>query len=213
MSVCTKRSVTAFSEHQLSQKAQQACSWHLKQSTFFQAVLECLVDGILILSKEGEIVHANAQALLLCQKLLTNSSHNRQIPREVWRVCQSLIDSRNLFPSQQMVIESEVITNHLTPLRLRGRWLSMADGTRPFMLITLEDRHQSLQNLANTDMKQYGLTSREAEIWSLRRSEHSYKEIASKLYISENTVKKHMKNIHIKRKKAQMVVDYQHITN
>ncbi|MUG91303.1 winged helix-turn-helix transcriptional regulator [Scytonema sp. UIC 10036] len=48
----------------------------------------------------------------------------------------------------------------------------------------------------------YGLTPREAEIWFLYRSRCSYKEIAERLYISVNTVKKHMKNIHSKQQSS-----------
>jgi DNA-binding CsgD family transcriptional regulator len=36
----------------------------------------------------------------------------------------------------------------------------------------------------------------------LRRANYTCKEIAAELYISLNTVKKHMKNIHAKREKA-----------
>ncbi len=48
------------------------------------------------------------------------------------------------------------------------------------------------------DVQKYGLTSREAAVWFFRQSNYSYKEIANKLFISVNTVKKHMKNIYAK---------------
>jgi DNA-binding CsgD family transcriptional regulator len=46
----------------------------------------------------------------------------------------------------------------------------------------------------------YVLTPREAEIWQLRSEGLSYKAIASELFIAENTVKKHVKNILTKRR-------------
>ena len=49
------------------------------------------------------------------------------------------------------------------------------------------------------------LTSREQEIWSLRRSNYSYKEIAAELHITLNTVKKHLKNIYSKRETLQFL--------
>lgn len=171
-----------------------------QQPIFFQAILESLVDGILILDKEGEIVHANAQANYLCQQITTNRDDSSQLPQEILRVRQSLLECHQIFPHRQMIIESEVITAHSTTLRLRGRWLHIGDGSCSYLIITMEDCQQSLANLVSADRRKYGLTSREAEIWSLRRTNHSYKEIAAKLYISENTVKKHMKSINAKRK-------------
>jgi DNA-binding CsgD family transcriptional regulator len=50
-----------------------------------------------------------------------------------------------------------------------------------------------------TEVDQYGLTPRQAEVWLLRRANYTYKEIAAELYISLNTVKKHMKDIQAKR--------------
>jgi len=45
---------------------------------------------------------------------------------------------------------------------------------------------------------------RREDVWLLRRANHSYEEIAAKLYIAVNTVKRHLKSIHAKRK---MVLD------
>jgi DNA-binding CsgD family transcriptional regulator len=77
--------------------------------------------------------------------------------------------------------------------------LVLEENAHPYLLVTIEDRNQSTQNLAIADAKKYGLTRRETEIWLLRRANYSYKEIADKLCISINTVKKHLKNIHIKQ--------------
>lgn len=45
----------------------------------------------------------------------------------------------------------------------------------------------------------YGLTPREAEVWILRQQKKSYKQIASELFITVDTVKKHFKSIFAKR--------------
>jgi DNA-binding CsgD family transcriptional regulator len=110
-----------------------------------------------------------------------------------------LIDSRDLFPGQKMIIESEIHTNDLAVFRIRIRWLELDESERPYLLVTIEDRRQSTQNAAIADAKKYGFTPREAQIWLLRRANHSYKEIAAQLYITLNTVKKHMKNIYAKQ--------------
>jgi DNA-binding CsgD family transcriptional regulator len=73
----------------------------------------------------------------------------------------------------------------------------------PCVLVTLEDRLQSIQSTAIAEGHRYGLTPREAEVWLRYRASYSYKDIASELYISHNTVKKHMKSIHAKRQSAQ----------
>ena len=49
----------------------------------------------------------------------------------------------------------------------------------------------------------YGLTEREGEVWMLRLQDYSYQEIADKLYLSINTVKKHMKTILAKQEQCQ----------
>jgi len=63
----------------------------------------------------------------------------------------------------------------------------------------MEDQNLSKQMQAITDAKRYGLTPREAEVWSLHQAKLSYKEIAKNLYITVNTVKKHIKNIYSKQ--------------
>ncbi|MGA7937024.1 MAG: LuxR C-terminal-related transcriptional regulator [Kovacikia sp.] len=70
---------------------------------------------------------------------------------------------------------------------------------RPCVLVTLEDRLQSIQNAAISEGQKYGLTPRETEVWLRHRANYSYKEIASELYITFNTVKKHMKSIYAKQ--------------
>jgi DNA-binding CsgD family transcriptional regulator len=65
--------------------------------------------------------------------------------------------------------------------------------------VTLEDRKQSTQKAAIAEAKKYDLTPREAEVWLLRRAHYSYKEIAAKLYITVNTVKKHLKSVYAKQ--------------
>ncbi len=178
-----------------------ASATHAKTSNFFEVFLESLVDGILIFTHRGTLIHTNTKASKLFQQLSADSKHPSAIPQEVWRVCESLIEGRELFGEQPVVIESEVKTSANKPLRLRGQWLE-GEYTSPHIIIFIEDCQQSWKNQAIAETQKYGFTEREAQIWSLRRARLSYKQIATKLYISENTVKKHMKNIHAKRRQA-----------
>jgi WD40 repeat protein len=56
--------------------------------------------------------------------------------------------------------------------------------------------------------QKYNLTSREKEIWSLRRANYSLKEIAEALNISLRTIKKHMENIYAKRQTLLLLDSY-----
>ncbi|MBD2340950.1 PAS domain-containing protein [Calothrix sp. FACHB-156] len=171
----------------------------LMQVYFFQAVIENLEDGILILNEVGELLHANASAEQICSQLNQENCHKKFVHPIIQELCQSLIDSRTFTDNQQLILSDEIIFNQTTIFRIRVRWLNLNTVQMPYFLVTIENQYQSLKNIANAEVKKYDLTAREAEIWSLYRGKYSYKDIAAKLYITVNTVKKHMKNIHAKR--------------
>lgn len=175
-------------------------SSNLKPISLLQAVLEGFIDGILILTEQGECLHANHCARRIWEQLSSGNTPASAVPAEIWHVCESLIESRDLFPNQKMIIESEISKSESVAFRVRVRWLKLEQIKRPCLLVTLEDRYQSIQRMVTTDVHKYGLTPREAEVWLLYRANYSYKEIADELFITLNTVKKHMKNIHAKRK-------------
>lgn len=125
------------------------------------------------------------------------------IPKEIWHVCQSLIQSRNLFPNQHWLMESDIFTDDAIALHIRARWLKLETIEHPCLLLTVEDRHQALKNIAVEEAEKYGLTPREKEVWLLHRANYSYKQIATDLCITPNTVKKHMKHIHAKQKERE----------
>ena len=53
------------------------------------------------------------------------------------------------------------------------------------------------------EAQKYNLTERETQVWVLKRAGYTYKVIAAKLHIAEDTVKKHIKSIHAKRDGAE----------
>lgn len=170
-----------------------------QQNYLLQAVIESFIDGILILTDRGELVHANTQAHQISRQLVQSTSQPNAVAQEIWRVCESLRESHELFPDHTIIIESEVATEASARYRIRARSLNLGESERIFLLVTLEARHQDLENLAIADINKYDLTPREAEVWLLRQTKHSYKEIAARLYITINTVKKHLKNIYAKQ--------------
>ncbi|MDY6938993.1 MAG: helix-turn-helix transcriptional regulator [Cyanobacteriota bacterium] len=197
----TRRSTTeSVPVRRSKRKRHSSRSKTLFSSPFFHAVIDGISDGILILSDRGEELYGNSQARVLCAQLSPARLSPAGIPEAVWRLCESLIESRELFPDRQWAIEDEVPLNPFTQLRLRVRWFQLADSEPPYLLVTLENCSEGIQTRALLDANKYGLTEREGEVWALRSCGCSYKDIAEQLYISDNTVKKHMKNINAKRK-------------
>ncbi|GAB1541357.1 hypothetical protein NUACC21_40280 [Scytonema sp. NUACC21] len=181
------------------QPTNNAQYYDVQTTSFLQEVIESLQDGILILTKTGELIHGNTSAHHILAQLNQDSSNSDAVPPAIWSLCKSLVESRNLSPSQPTILSNEIVVDPTTVFRIRVRWLTLEKFNDSCFLVTIENRYESLKNIAMTEVKKYDLTPREAEIWYLYRAKFSYKEISAKLYITVNTVKKHMKNIHAKR--------------
>ncbi|MBE9183035.1 helix-turn-helix transcriptional regulator [Oculatella sp. LEGE 06141] len=171
--------------------------------SLLQGVIESLVDGILILTNEGDVIHANSTARRICMQLVGDTSSEQPVPQQIWHICQVLMESRELFPDQAVIIEDEISISKPVTIRIRARWLELSDGTRPCLLLTLENRYESAKNMAIAEAKKYGLTERETQVWLLKRAGYTYKAIAAELHIAVDTVKKHLKNIHARRDAMQ----------
>jgi len=167
-------------------------------SILLQNVLESLLDGVLILNYQGDSVYVNEAAQRICQEMNGGQSAPH-VPGEIWQACEALIESRTLYPDRLVVIESEITLNQSATYRLRVRWLPQEDTQHPYIVVLIEDCYQSLQSRTIAEIQQYSLTPRQAEVWLLHRMGYSYQEIATELYISLNTVKKHLKDIYAKR--------------
>lgn len=172
----------------------------LEDNHFLTSVLEGFVDGILILNLQHELVYANTPGTRICQHL---TQQNHAVPDEVLRSCEALTESRELYGDRPLVIESETTNHQSQTFRIRVQWLKLDDLQQPCMLVRLEDQQQALQSLAVTEAKRYGLTPREAEVWFLKRCNLPRKEIAARLYITIDTVKKHLGNIQSKKQAHQ----------
>lgn len=178
----------------------QSCYPVARQSVnLLSAMIEALSDGILMVSPAGQLLHANRRAVNLCRQLTASQADTASLPTSIWRICQSLIESRTLFPNQIFVIEDEIRGTGATLIRIRVQWIDIDAVDHPCLLVTLEDRHQSAKTAAIAEAQRYHLTQRETEVWLLRRADYHYEEIADRLFISINTVKKHLKSIYAKR--------------
>lgn len=175
----------------------------LSQVYLLKAVVESFVDGILIVTDQGDLVHENECAKRICDKLNKNKDSLNKVPEEIWRVCQSLINNSKQIPEDKIYVEYEINICGTVKLRVRVRWLEVKSSEQKnLLLVTLEDLNQTSQSVTLADATKYNLTSREAEVWLLRRANFSYKEIADKLYITINTVKKHLKNVYAKQQEV-----------
>jgi DNA-binding CsgD family transcriptional regulator len=166
-----------------------------------RAVVESWIDGILILTEQGQWVEANGAARTLCKQLSQQQARPSLVPGVIWSICQELIRSRETFPQQPIVLESEILVEGTT-LRVRVQWFSLEETDRPYLMVILEDRHQSNLNRAIAEVDQFHLSPREAEVWLLYRTGYTYKAIAKELFISLDTVKKHLKSIRVKQHRS-----------
>lgn len=169
-----------------------------------RAIVESWIDGILILTAQRQWVEANTSAQQICKQLRRSQPHPSPVPEVIWQVCQELIQSRQTFSQSPVVIESDIQVEGVT-LRIRVRWFGVEETDRPFLMVILEDRYQSNVNRAIAEVDQYHLSPREAEVWMLYRTGRAYKEIAQELYISCDTVKKHLRSIRAKQQKTKAI--------
>ncbi len=201
VSAAPKRSThLETSSHQLTRPREQLASFGVRDTAFLENVIEELLDGILVLTEQRELVHANECARRILRILNRGKSQVSLVPQEIWHVCQTLIESRNLFPGQHWLVETKIFIDSTVTFNVKARWIKLPPFETPCLLLLIRDQYQSIKAIANEEALKYGLTERESEIWLLHRANYTYKQISTELYITPNTVKKHMKSIHVKQK-------------
>lgn len=174
---------------------------HLEQweNVFLSVIFETIIDGFLIVNERGEIVKSTLGADKICSHLMPHPSKT-SIPKKIWQMCEVLIRSRQKYSNIFGLVEEEISTEQFPLLYIRACWLSFPTFSSPYILIMIEDKYSANCSIAMTESIQYELTPRESEVWKLFRNRKPYKEIANKLFISLDTVKKHLKNIRIKKR-------------
>lgn len=171
-----------------------------EQLCLLQEIVENLEDGILILTETGELIHRNVSAINICSQINQFSLNVNSVPSVIWNLCKSLIKNKFYYDNLTVWSEDIVISQSLV-FRLRVRRFNLELSEQPYLLVTIENRYQSLKNVALSEAYKFHLTKRETEIWSLYRAASSYKQIAECLFITVNTVKKHIKNIRAKQQR------------
>ena len=174
-------------------------------------------QGLLLLDERKQLKYHNQKAQDLCQALaaslpptispptvttLAKNSGKSEIlfPAQLSKLCQSLIDAQASFPDQALQLYEEITLPTGQTVRITGRWIQLQEKDTPYILLRLEDVADSASQQARSDAYQYGLTTRQMEVWALHLQGLPRTDIAQKLYIELCTVKKHMKNIYNKRR-------------
>jgi DNA-binding CsgD family transcriptional regulator len=162
-------------------------------------------DGLLIVTDQGTLVCANQYARLICHSLMQDTHHSAFVPKEVWQICRVVteLDHTTSCPEPISVLEGEFYAGHLNSIRVRTRWVQLNASDRPSLLVILEDKAQLTRQMAIAEAQNCGLTPRETQVWLLHRAGNSRSQIAAQLYISVETVKKHIKSTRAKRELAQ----------
>ena len=106
---------------------------------------------------------------------------------------QALVDDDSL-----RSVEAEVMLALDMQLRVQVRRVRVCNHPDEMVWVRLEDRQQLSRGRALLESRWYGLSGREGEVWQLRQAGCTYGEVAQRLFISVNTVKKHVRNIRAK---------------
>lgn len=157
----------------------------------------------MILTQQGDVFHVNQRAMELCNLLGTEACQQAStVPPCLWSMCEQMIESRELFPGHNLVFTQTLDCIERRSVRARVQWLDLETESSPYLLVMLEDQTATARAAAMLESVHFGLTPRETEVWILRSIHYSYEEIAEELFITLNTVKRHLKSIYAKRKDA-----------
>lgn len=170
-------------------------------SSLLKTALDNLVDGLLIVAASGRVLQANATAERVCGSLTVSDVSLpgiSQMPAVLWRLCSPIF--KNIAGGAHLGGEFDITNVDHQPIRVRIQPLDLKVQEEDCLMLILEDRHQAYRRRAVADGQRYGLTPREVDVWERRLQEQSYDAIAKALFITENTVKKHVKNILAKRR-------------
>jgi len=165
-------------------------------SFFFNSILESFVDGILITTNTDQVLYANT----IAQQFYRQNSIS--IPDEILKLHRYILEDSD----HALILESELTIAHKT-YRIRVQRIDLSTSDENCLLTRIENQAESQHHLAYLEAQQYGLTTREAEVWELKRQQCSRQQIAQSLHVSIDTVKKHLGNIQMKRQNYRDGVD------
>jgi len=164
------------------------------------ALLEGFSDGLVIVDPHRGLHHINRKGKDILRCLPQEGT--APLPSCLHAMAEHMVESRDLFPTHKLILSQTITCHDNRRIRVRMQWLSLGPREEDSLLILLEDQTATAHTAALLEAVRYDLTPRETEVWVLRRAGHSYEAIAADLYITINTVKRHLKSIHAKRRGA-----------
>ncbi|MBE9102239.1 LuxR C-terminal-related transcriptional regulator [Vacuolonema iberomarrocanum] len=168
-------------------------------------LVNLLPDGVLILSDRGEVLFSNIYASKICQTLLKQNEDAQALPPELQQLVEifQVTETYPLTRERLALLEGEFYIGDTNDIRVRVQLVQPDDRETPCFLVVLEDRQETVRRAAAAEIRKFNLTPREAEVWLWRRTGLTYNEIANKLFVTIDTVKKHLKSIYAKQEAAQ----------
>ncbi len=169
--------------------------------TLLSAVLEGFNEGILIISQGGQLLYANHLGQTLAHRLNQWEGVDLvTLPPGLWTICGYLLEGRELFPDNPLILTQDFPGPQGYRLRARVQWLDRTDSEPGLFLAMLEDPNSATLSQAQLKALEIQLTPREHQVWRLRQQECSIQAIADELYLSLATVKRHLRQIYNKRR-------------
>ena len=157
--------------------------------TLTNIIKKRLPPGILIFDQE-RLSYANRQALetLACAGI--NKEEEVPVPEEIHDLCRAVRKNHDPLGGEETRAESLIIGN--TPCAVRAFLLGSAGGQIMVLMERIVEKHQVDMEKAR---REFRLSKREADVVTYIYQGMANRDISEKLFISEYTVKDHIKNI------------------
>lgn len=153
--------------------------------------------GILILDMNNKLSYANKEALEILpafHKKKTRTMRKPHIPEEICVLCDELKSS--VINDRKRDAGCSVIENLSGfSFSLRAFFLSAGESDPTHIMVLIEKIAEKREVDLEKAGEDFNLSKREAEVLRLLCYGHTNREIAEKLFISEYTVKDHIKKI------------------
>ncbi len=168
--------------------------------TLFEIIKKRSTPGTIIVDMNNRLVYFNQEALEMIPELqkISKGKKKQNIPKPISNLCKELKESRRRKGSDQKVNVSHKLLNNKAhfPYSMRAFFMGgMGDKNPTHIMVLLEKIIQKHEINLEKAQKEFKISKRELEVVQLICEGLANKEISEKLFISEYTVKDHIKNI------------------
>jgi len=123
------------------------------------AVLEGFNEGILIINQAGQLLHANHLGQTLAHQLNQwEGTDMAPVPPSLWTICSYLLEGRDLFPGNPLILTQDFRGPQGYRLRARVQWLDGTDSETGHFLVMLEDPNSAALSQAQLKALELRLT-------------------------------------------------------